>query len=186
MNSTNFNNNCENLLEDENSFCEKVSDDNVEIKYSNCGECDAYDECTKEMKDAKQIKGVRLSNRKDDEIVDDLQIKSKFNEVDLKLNNQENRLIKLECNMEMQSEILKSLVEDQKEVSKDVKNMNINLLNYSNNVFSSFNSLMSIKDTNDAKIETTKIEGRSKLYIQICILIGSIVATGGTVYLSVK
>ena len=81
---------------------------------------------------------------------------------------------------------LKHLIKNQENFSGELKVVNTNLMSYHNNVLGSLNNLLMNKQNNETKIETTRIEGKSKLYIQICILIGSIIATGGTMYIAMK
>ena len=81
---------------------------------------------------------------------------------------------------------LKHLIKNQENFSGELKVVNTNLMAYHNNVLGSLNNLLMNKQNNETKIETTRIEGKSKLYIQICILIGSIIATGGTMYIAMK
>ena len=178
----NSKNNCKSFMENEKSFCEKVSDvDDVNNSEYIC----------------KNKSEDRLSNRKDDEKVDDLQIKEKFNFVENILDNHSDRINKMEVTLSAQSESLKYVIKNQEELSSDIKMLNMNSIQNHNAMLTGLNSLilnsndniakMEIsKNESKSKIEAAKIDGKSKLYIQICILIGSIIATGGTVYITMK
>ena len=96
-----------------------------------------------------------------------------------------------------QKESLKYVIKNQEELSSDIKMLNMNSIQNHNAMLTGLNSLilnsndniakMEIsKNESKSKIEAAKIDGKSKLYIQICILIGSIIATGGTVYITMK
>jgi len=81
---------------------------------------------------------------------------------------------------------LKHLIKNQENFSGELKVVNTNLMAYHNNVLGSLNNLLMNKQDNDTKVVTAKIDSKSKVYIQLMILLGSIIATGGTVYLSMK
>ena len=96
-----------------------------------------------------------------------------------KINDQGERINEVEWG-------LKHLIKNQENFSGELKVVNTNLMAYHNNVLGSLNNLLMNKQNNETKIETTRIEGKSKLYIQLMILLGSVVTVGGTVYMAMK
>jgi len=118
--------------------------------------------------------------------VEPSEIKEKFNDIHEKIINHDERLSKIEVGMVKQSESLKYVIKNQEELSADIKLMDSKSTTNNNLILGSLNSLILNKQNNETKIETAKIDGKSKVYIQICILIGSIIATGGTVYVAMK
>jgi len=122
----------------------------------------------------------------DDCKVDEELIRGKFDDIHEKIINHDERLSKIEVGMVQQQEAMKYVIKNQEEISNDLKLMDSKSTTNNNLILGSLNSLILNKQNNETKIETAIIDGKSKVYIQICILIGSIIATGGTVYVAMK
>jgi len=118
--------------------------------------------------------------------VDEELIRGKFDDIHEKIINHDERLSKIEVGMVQQQEAMKYVIKNQEEISNDLKLMDSKSTTNNNLILGSLNSLIINKQNNETQIMTTKIDGKSKLYVQICLLIGSIIATGGTVYVAMK
>jgi len=121
-----------------------------------------------------------------DGIVDTVEIKERFDDIHEKIINHDERLSKIEVGMVQQQEAMKYVIKNQEEISNNLKLMDAKSTTNNNLILGSLNSLIINKQNNETQIMTTKIDGKSKLYVQICLLIGSIIATGGTVYVAMK
>ena len=77
---------------------------------------------------------------------------------------------------------LKHLIKNQENFSDDLKTMNTTLMTYHNNVLGSLNNLLMNKQDNEAKVTVAKIDGKSKIFVQIAITIGVLITAGASFY----
>jgi len=129
--------------------------------------------------------------------VEPSEIKERFDEFGVILRDHDGRLKSLEISWVKQSESLANVKQGQEDLKKSMEKIEGQMLTNHNAMLTGLNSLIINKQDNiakievsknesESKIETAKIDGKSKVYMQICILIGSIIATGGTVYIAMK
>jgi len=173
----NYENNCESLMESLSG---------------NKNEGDLYENAI----DSKKDKGVKFCERGDVK-VEPSEIKERFDEFGVILRDHDGRLKSLEISWVKQSESLANVKQGQEDLKKSMEKIEGQMLTNHNAMLTGLNSLIINKQDNiakievsknesESKIETAKIDGKSKVYMQICILIGSIIATGGTVYIAMK
>ena len=178
----NYENNCE----FEKSFC------GFNVIENNVLEGDLYENAI----NSKNNKGVKLSEGVDIK-VEPSEIKERFDEFGVILRDHDGRLKTLEISWAKQEESLANVKQGQEDLKKGMDKIEGQMLTNHNAMLSGLNSLIINKQDNlakievsknesESKIETAKIDGKNKVYIQICILIGSIIATGGTVYITMK
>jgi len=110
-------------------------------------------------------------------LVDEELIKEKFDNIHEKIINHDERLLKIEVGMVQQQEAMKYVIKNQEEISADLKLMDAKSTTNNNLILGSLNSLIINKQNNDVKIETTKIDGKSKIRTQTIITIGAIITT---------
>jgi len=177
MNSKNNKNNCEGFMGN---------------LMGNKNEGDLYENAI----NSKNNKGVKLSEGVDNK-VEPSEIKERFDEFGIILKDHDGRLKTLEISWAKQEESLANVKQGQEDLKKGMDKIEGQMLTNHNAMLTGLNSLIINKQDNiakievsknesESKIETAKIDGKSKVYMQICILIGSIIATGGTVYITMK
>ena len=178
--------NSKNNCEFEKSFC------GFNVIENNVLEGDLYENAI----NSKNNKGVKLSEGVDNK-VEPSEIKERFDEFGVILRDHDGRLKTLEISWAKQEESLANVKQGQEDLKKGMDKIEGQMLTNHNAMLSGLNSLIINKQDNlakievsknesESKIETAKIDGKSKVYMQICILIGSIIATGGTVYITMK
>ena len=156
MNSKNNKNNCEGFMKNEKSFCEKVSDDN-DVNNSEYI-------CENKSKN-------KLSNRKGDVKVDDLQIKEKFNFVEKRLEDCEDKIVGIECD-------IKHISESQDEFRNELKLLNVSILNSNNNIL----QFLMNKEKNETCIQVERTKGKYEIIKRGFIFVTAIIIVSSSIY----
>ena len=155
----NSKNNCKSFMENEKSFLEKVSDiDDVNTNYNDiCG--------------SKNESEDRLSNRKGDVKVDDLQIKEKFNFVEKRLDDCEDKIVGIECD-------IKHISDSQDEFRNELKLLNVSILNSNNNIL----QFLMNKEKNETCIQVERTKGKYEIIKRGFIFVTAIIIVSSSIY----
>jgi len=165
MNSTNFNNNCESFMgsfmENENSFCgfNEINVGDVDEVNNN-----SYYICENESED-------RLSNRKGDVKVNDCEIKEKFNFVEKRLDDCEDKIVGIECD-------IKHISDSQDEFRNELKLLNVSILNSNNNIL----QFLMNKEKNETCIQVERTKGKYEIIKRGFIFVTAIIIVSSSIY----
>ena len=118
--------------------------------------------------------------------VDEELIKEKFDEFGDLLRDHDGRLKSLEISWAKQEESLANVKQGQEYLKKSMDKIESQMLTNHNAMLTGLNSLIINKQDNIAKVEVAKIDGKSKVYIQIILFFGGLATVGGSVYMAMK
>jgi len=156
----NSKNNYESLMENEKSL------NNFNV--INVGDVDDVNNseyiCENESED-------RLSNRKGDIKVDDLQIKEKFNFVEKRLEDCEDKIVGIECD-------IKHISESQDEFRNELKLLNVSILNSNNNIL----QFLMNKEKNETCIQVERTKGKYEIIKRGFIFVTAIIIVSSSIY----
>jgi len=129
--------------------------------------------------------------------VEPSEIKEKFDQVDKKINLQDERLRTLEIEFAKNNETLSNVKQGQEELKGSIQKIENNIISNHNAVLNSLNTLIINKNDNltkiemsknekESKVETAKIDNKGKIYIQLFIFLGGLATVCGTIYVAMK
>ena len=129
--------------------------------------------------------------------VDTIEIKEKFNQVDKKINSQDERLRTLEIEFAKNNETLSNVKQGQEELKGSIQKIENNIMSNHNAVLNSLNTLIINKNDNltklemsknekESKVETAKIDNKGKIYIQLFVFLGSLATVASGMYIAMK
>jgi len=129
--------------------------------------------------------------------VDEELIKEKFDEFGNLLRDHDGRLKSLEISWALQSESLANVKQGQEDIKKTMDKIEGQMLTNHNAMLTGLNSLIINKNDNivkmelsrnekEGKVETAKIENKSKIYIQLFVFLGSLATVISGMYIAMK
>jgi len=136
------------------------------------------------------VKGTEelINNNKEGCVVkvDEELIKEKFDEFGDLLRDHDGRLKSLEISWAKQEESLANVKQGQEYLKKSMDKIESQMLTNHNAMLTGLNSLIINKQDNIAKVEVAKIDGKSKVYIQIILFFGGLATISGSIYMAMK
>jgi len=96
------------------------------------------------------------------------------------------RIRVLEIEFAKNNETLNNVKQGQESLKKSMDKIEGQMLTNHNAMLSGLNSLIINKNDNSTKVEVAKIDGKSKIYIQIILFFGGLATVGGSVYMAMK
>jgi len=118
--------------------------------------------------------------------VNTIEIKERFNEVDERIKSHDERLRSIEIEFAKNNETLNNVKQGQESLKKSMDKIEGQMLTNHNAMLSGLNNLLMNKQDNSTKVEVAKIDGKSKVYIQIILFFGGLATIGGSIYMAVK
>jgi len=96
------------------------------------------------------------------------------------------RIRVLEIEFAKNNETLNNVKQGQESLKKSMDKIEGQMLTNHNAMLSGLNSLIINKNDNSTKVEVAKIDGKSKIYIQIILFFGGLATIGGSIYMAMK